>query len=183
MRGQDDATLLARVASGDLTALGELFDRYHLRVRRVLHRAGTADADLDDLVQATFLQLPKIARGFDGRASCAAWLCGIAVRLAARRQRSVARMLAAFAAFARSRASNTSDPEATASSREELTRFREALAGLSARKRDAFILVELEGFSAEEAGHALGIPSATVRTRVFHARAELRAAVKTWRAT
>jgi RNA polymerase sigma-70 factor (ECF subfamily) len=40
-----------------------------------------------------------------------------------------------------------------------------------------FVLVELEGLSAEEAARVLEIPAATVRTRLFHARHELQAAM------
>jgi DNA-directed RNA polymerase specialized sigma24 family protein len=40
-----------------------------------------------------------------------------------------------------------------------------------------FVLVELEGLTAEDAARALGIPAATVRTRLFHARRELQDAL------
>jgi RNA polymerase sigma-70 factor (ECF subfamily) len=41
-----------------------------------------------------------------------------------------------------------------------------------------FVLVELEGLSAEEAARALDIPAATARTRLFHARRELQEAME-----
>ncbi len=173
-----DAELVASVARGELGALGALFDRHQARVRRVLVRTG-AGPDADDLVQATFLELPKIARSFDGRDSSAAWLCGVALRLAARRRRSLGRLLRSVAAFGRTTPRlDTVDPERDAAAREEMRVFARALERLAPKKREAFVLVEIEGLAAEEVAAALGVPAPTVRTRLHHARAELREAMK-----
>jgi RNA polymerase sigma-70 factor (ECF subfamily) len=56
-------------------------------------------------------------------------------------------------------------------------RFARAFAGLSAKRREAFVLVTLEGLSGEEAAQALGVPVNTIWTRLHHARLELRAAI------
>jgi RNA polymerase sigma-70 factor (ECF subfamily) len=87
-----DAELLARVASGHLGALGELYDRYARDVWRAVRRSLPNDADVDDVVHATFLNLPRIAGAYDGRASCRNWLCGIGVRLAMRHRRGAGRL-------------------------------------------------------------------------------------------
>jgi RNA polymerase sigma-70 factor (ECF subfamily) len=70
------------------------------------------------------------------------------------------------------------DPESILAGREEFAIFARALSKLGRKKREAFILIEIEGFTAEEAGRALGVPPATLRTRLFHARGELRAAME-----
>jgi RNA polymerase sigma-70 factor (ECF subfamily) len=173
-----DAELLAQIASADLSALGALFDRHHARVERVLQRTGLNLADVDDVVQATFLEVPRIATTFDGRESCAPWLCGIAIRLGARRRRSLRRLFDHLTAWAKEAPSRDPvHPESVVASRQELAAFERALETLAPKKREAFVLVELEGFSAEEAGKALGVNGATMRTRLFHARGELRAAM------
>lgn len=51
----------------------------------------------------------------------------------------------------------------------------EAIASLSGAPREAFMLVEWLGFSAEEAGRVLGIAPGSVRSRVHRAKAALRA--------
>lgn len=51
----------------------------------------------------------------------------------------------------------------------------EAIASLSRGQREALMLVEWLGLNAEEAGRALGIASASVRSRVHRAKAALRA--------
>ena len=176
---RSDADLLAQIARGEVLELGELYDRYHRDVWRVLHRTMVSNADVDDLVQATFLALPKIAGSFDGRDSCRGWLCGIAVRLAARQRRGVGRWIRTLISFREvANEAPPPSPQAIASGRQELRALERALAKLGAKKRDAFVLVELEGLSNEEAARALEVPSATVRTRLFHARAELARALK-----
>ena len=175
---RSDGALLSLVHRGDLSALGELYDRYHADVWRVLHRVMSGGADVDDLVQATFLALPKIAGSFEGDGPCRGWMCGIAVRLASRQRRSLARWLGALTSFGQaSSAVSVRDPESHASEREDLRRFETALGKISPKKRDAFVLVELEGVAVEDAARALGVPVPTIRTRLFHARNELRAAM------
>lgn len=49
-----------------------------------------------------------------------------------------------------------------------------ALAPLSPRQRAAVVLIDLLGYSSEEAGDILGIRAATVRTHVARAHADLR---------
>jgi RNA polymerase sigma-70 factor (ECF subfamily) len=59
----------------------------------------------------------------------------------------------------------------------EGARAQRALSRLSAKKREVFVLVALEGMSGAEVANALHIPVATVWTRLHHARLELRAAL------
>lgn len=174
-----DAELLAGVASGHLGALGELYDRYARDVWRAVRRSLPNDADVDDVVHATFLNLPRIAGAYDGRASCRNWLCGIGVRLAMRHRRGAGRLQRMLGSFAQTFIGRkVSDPEQRASDNQELAVLNRALAQLSEKKRAVFVLVELEGLSAAEAATALEIPAVTARTRLFHARRELQQALQ-----
>jgi RNA polymerase sigma-70 factor (ECF subfamily) len=176
-----DAELLRLVAEHDIDALGELYDRYARDVWRVARRVlGGGGEDVEDLVHTLFLKLPDIARSYDGRAACRSWLCGIAVRISLRHRRSAGRFHKMLAAFAQtlSGTSRDGDPERRASDHEELARFERALRRLTAKKRAVFVLVELEGMTAEDAAVALEIPPATARTRLFHARRELHEAMR-----
>ncbi len=167
------------IADGDLACLGELYDRHAHGVWRAVSRTLAGSADVEDVVHATFLNLPRIAPSYDGRPECAGWLCGIAVRLSLRHSRGAGRfrrMLASFSYAVTAR--SPSDPERRASEQEEMTMFERALADLSAKKRAVFVLVELEGLTSEEVSKALEVPAATVRTRLLHARRELHAALK-----
>ena len=84
----DDA-LLAACAMGDAAALGALFDRHHAGVYRFIGRLSQTDpADLDDLVQTTFLTVQRSARKYRGRSTVRTWLFGIAVNVVRREARS-----------------------------------------------------------------------------------------------
>jgi RNA polymerase sigma-70 factor, ECF subfamily len=173
-----DPELLRGVAEGDLTCLGELYDRHSRGVWRAVSRALPGSADVEDVVHATFLNLPRIAPSYDGRPECGGWLCGIAVRLALRHSRGAGRFRRMLDSFSHAvTARSPRDPERSASEHEEVAIFEQALAGLSAKKRAVFVLVELEGLTSEEAARALEAPAATVRTRLLHARRELQAAL------
>jgi RNA polymerase sigma-70 factor (ECF subfamily) len=174
-----DAALLSSIAEGDLSALGEIYDRHASDVWRAARRMLGSGPDVDDVVQNVFTKLPQIAHSYDGRASARAWLLGIGARFALRHRRGVgrfARMLASLAPTVR--ASAGSDPEQQVTERRELQAFEAALEHLAPKKRAVFVLAELEGLTTEEIALALQIPPATVRTRLHHARHELHAAVK-----
>lgn len=174
-----DRELLVLVAEGDLGALGELYDRYARDVWRVARRLLGNDADAEDVLHAVFLKLPQIASSHDGRSNVRAWLIGICVRLSARHRRSAARFFNMISSFAQVAATTSrADPERELSSREELQQLESALSKLAPKKRIAFMLVELEGLSSDEAARALDVPAATIRTRLHHARRELDAALK-----
>jgi RNA polymerase sigma-70 factor (ECF subfamily) len=177
-----DPDLLRDIADGDLGALGALYDRYARDVWRAVHRTlgrGADQADVEDVVHTMFLKLPGIARAYDGRDSCRGWLCGIGVRIALRHWRGIRRFRRALSNFAETPTARApADPEQRATGNEALAVLGRALDRMSAKKRAAFVLVELEGLRPEEAARALEIPIATVRTRLFHARNELRLALE-----
>jgi RNA polymerase sigma-70 factor, ECF subfamily len=178
--GSSDAALLTAVAGGNLGALGVLYDRHARDVWRVLERVTNGANDVEDLVHTTFLKLPDIAESFDGRPSCKNWICGVAVRIALRRGRSVHRFARVLSRFAEAGAlgPRADDPESQAIHREQLGTIDRALRGLSPKVRAVFVLVELQGVDQEEVARALEIPAATVRTRLFAARQKLREAVE-----
>jgi RNA polymerase sigma-70 factor (ECF subfamily) len=177
-RPLDDAELLSGIAAGDLGALGELYQRYARDVWRAACRCVPDGIDAEDVVHATFMKLPAIAPSYDGRANCRSWLCGIAVRLAMRQRRGVGRLRRMLSVFAQEVVHLNRDPEQKASGNQGLAMIERALERLSEKKRLVFMLVELEGLSIDECAHALEIPPATVRTRLFHARRELQGAMR-----
>jgi RNA polymerase sigma-70 factor (ECF subfamily) len=172
-----DAELIARVRAGETSALGALFDRHHRDVRRVIARLGVSAADVEDVLQATFLAVMRASTSYDGRASAKPWLIGLAVMHVRRHRRSLSRLAARFRAWAREPASQPTTPEEEATTHERVERTRRALDALSTKKREVIVLVTVEGLSGEEAAAILGVPVATVWTRLHHARRELEAAV------
>jgi len=170
-----DPELLDRIARGNLGDLGILFDRYQADVRRHVGRLGVAAADADDVIQLTFLDVVRAAGSFDGRPSARTWLLGVATMVVRRHRSSAARVAARLVAWAREpRTASAPAAEDLFGLHEDAERARRALARLPAKKREVFSLVVLEGASGHDVARALGIPVATVWTRLHHARRELR---------
>lgn len=168
-----DAELLRRVASGEIDALGQLYDRHHEALGRFLARATTGADDVDDLLHSTFLTAAQAAKSYDGRAACRPWLIGIAVQLLRRRRHAVARLFATLASL-RLLGSAQTDPRATFEARGDVER---ALRRLSEPKRVTLLLAEVEGLSCQEIAEMLAVPIGTVWTRLHAARRELRRAL------
>jgi RNA polymerase sigma-70 factor (ECF subfamily) len=171
---ETDGALFAAMARGDLGPLGALFDRHNEAVRQFLLRAAPNEADVDDLVQETFLTASRAATGYDGRASALPFLIGIAVRLLRRRKRTFARLRALYEAFAFVPAPPSRTPEESTSSAQQEERLRQAIARLPDDRRITLVLVEYNGLTGAEAAEILGVPVGTVWRRLHEARNDLR---------
>jgi RNA polymerase sigma factor (sigma-70 family) len=170
-----DCDLLGRIAAGDLSSLGVLFDRYARDLRRFIERLGVPPGDVDDLVQASFLVVVDAARGFHGEHSARPWLFSLAANVVRRHRRSARRSVARLTAWARQQYEHAvPTPGDSFELREGSARFAQALSRLSPKKREAFVMVVMEGLSAEATAEALGVPIGTVWTRLHHARRALR---------
>ena len=165
-----DPELLARLASGQLGALGDLYDRYQEPVHTFIARATRDAHDVDDLVHATFLAAAQSAGRYDGRASCRPWLIGIAAQLLRRRHQSLARLVSVLSSLKHT-LHPPADPRPALQARTDLER---ALTRLSEPKRITLLMAEIEGLTCPEIAAALAIPVGTVWTRLHAARHELR---------
>jgi RNA polymerase sigma-70 factor (ECF subfamily) len=170
----DAPALMAAIAGGDLGSLGVLFDEHAADVRRFLARLGIASAELDDLVQETFLDVHRAAGRFRADAPLKPWLFGVAAMVARRHRRSFRRLVARMRRLVIHGVEESPPTPADEYDRKtRAARGRRALDALSPCRREAFVLVALEGMSGEQAAAALQIPVATVWTRIHHARREL----------
>ena len=169
-----EASELDVLRACDLPVLGHIYDQHHAAVRTFARRLLGDDA-AEDLVHDTFLTLPKALKRFNGESSLRTFILGVAVNHARHHVRGAARRRLAMARFAE-------EPVAAPRSQEEQSE-QQRLAGLLLRALDAlsfehrttFVLCEVEERSSPEVAQILGIPEATVRTRLHHARIKLRA--------
>jgi RNA polymerase sigma factor (sigma-70 family) len=167
----DDAPFVKAVASGDISALGVLYDRHYVAVRQFLRRVGLEEGEVDDVAQDVFLSLRACAGRFDGRSSARPLLLGIAARRSMRARDRIRRW--ARALLLSPSATPVARPDELLQRADEHRLFDAALGRISERKRVVFIMMEREGMSSREVADALGVPIGTVWTRLFHARAEL----------
>jgi RNA polymerase sigma-70 factor (ECF subfamily) len=174
-----DEALLAACGAGDAPALGALFDRHQAAVYRFLSRlAGTDVASLDDLVQATFLEVRAAARRFGGRAAVRTWILGIAANVVRHTVRSETRRKGMLLACARLPQADVPTPDRVAERHELLERLAVAIRSLSHDLRVAFVLCDLEEIPGAEVARALGIREGTLWRRLHDARRTLRDAIE-----
>jgi RNA polymerase sigma factor (sigma-70 family) len=169
-----DPEIMRRLAAGDSSALGELYDRHSHSIRRFLAQVTANAEDVDDLTHAAFLAAADIAGRYDGRPSCRPWLIGIAAQMLRRRKRRFARFRALLSSFGGSPPASV-DP---ARGFQERTDIGRALLAISEAKRVTFLMAEVEGLTCPEIAAALKIPIGTVWTRLHAARRELRLALE-----
>jgi len=139
---------------------------------------GGLDADLEDLTQEVFVVVRRKLATFDG-ANLAGWLYRIAQRTVAdyRRRAWFRRALFRPPQEPDPVQESASGPEADLEHKERCRLLVEILDQLSAKRRTAFVLFEIEGYSGEEIAALEGIPVNTVWTRLHHARKDFYAEV------
>jgi RNA polymerase sigma-70 factor, ECF subfamily len=187
----DDRQLIARVLSGGASARQEgeprgeharerelaereLFDRHVDRIHRLTYRLA-GDADLaQDFTQETFIRAFERLAEFRGDASFATWLHAIAVSVTLnglrRARRHGAREVALDEAAEVGRTPREAEPDLKA-------RLTRAIDGLPEIHRTVFIMHDMEGYTHEEIGRVLGIPTGTSKARLSYARRALREAL------
>lgn len=174
VRAEED--LVARLRSGDPRAVREAYDAHHAAVRAFARRL-VGDA-AEDLVQETFVTLPKAARRFRAESALRTFLLSIAVNHARHFSRAAARRRRLALAVAPEPRGSVPSPERDAGRRELATALARALDELPLDQKIAFVLCEVEEKSGPEAAEIADCPEATIRTRLFHAKRKLRELLK-----
>ncbi|MEO8184212.1 MAG: RNA polymerase sigma factor [Deltaproteobacteria bacterium] len=172
------ADVLERLRQGDSRALGEVYDQHHQAERAFAGRLLGDSTAAEDLVHEVFVTLPRAARRFRGESSLRSFLIGIAIQHARHHVRSASRRRAAFARLSAEPERAVRSPEASAAERRLLEAVQQALDELPLDQRVAFVLCDVEERSSVEAAELVHAPEATLRTRLFHARRKLRAALE-----
>jgi RNA polymerase sigma-70 factor, ECF subfamily len=172
-----DHELIAAVAAGDDTALRELFARHAPWLAARL-RAVLPPADVEDVLQETFLAIWQGAKNYRPEAAGAAWLWGIARRQAAQWLRRRGRAGELVAALAQAGAPTVVDPAEAALTRAELADAVEALGPPGAPEREVWRLVYVQDRPVAEVAELMGVPAGTVKSRAHRTRRMLRAALR-----
>jgi RNA polymerase sigma factor (sigma-70 family) len=169
--GPCDRDLLERFAqANDQEAFATLFRRHSEMVLGVCRRTLVGRQDAEDACQATFLLLSRKAGSARWQPSVANWLY-----LTARRVARNAR-LAAERRARRERAAaglRTTEPVDRMTGRELLETLDTELDRLPAAFRETLVLCYLEGLTRDEAATRLGVPAATVKSRLERGRKRL----------
>jgi RNA polymerase sigma-70 factor (ECF subfamily) len=153
----------------------QIYETWFHEVARWARALGSPEADLEDLTQEVFIIVERTLSRFDG-GNLPGWL----YRITARQVRDHRRRAWFRNLFLRPRdvvldelAQSGPTPAEAVERREQERQLFGLLEKLSARRRVAFVLFEIEGYSCEEIATLENVPVATVWTRLHHARKEL----------
>jgi len=167
-----DEMLLESIAAGEKAAMHVLYARHNVRVYRFILRIIGDTSVAEDLVSQVFLDVWRTAGQFEGRSQVSTWMLAIArfkalTALRNRRHEDIDQEEVLQIADAGDTPETAMDRSQTA-----LT-LRDAISQLSPAHREIIDLVYYHEKSVEEVGQIIGIPQATVKTRMFYARKHL----------
>ena len=167
-----DDMLVARIGEGDRLAMQTLFARHRTPVYRWLLRFVGNETLAEDLVSDVFLDVWRQASRFEGRSSVSTWLLAIArfKAISARRRRTDAELDESVESTV---ADTADDPAVVLEKKNRDEMLRAALTRLSAEHKEIIDLVYYHEKSVDECAQIIGVPSGTVKTRMFYARRKL----------
>ena len=178
-----DAELAHRVGSGDSAAFEILMRRYNRTLFRTARAILRDDAEAEDALQEAYLQAYQAIGGWRAEAKLSTWLARIVANEALMRLRKQARRAEIVPLQSSATLEGLNEipdtdmnktPEREAQ-RVEMRRLLEAqIDSLPDDYRAVFMLRAVEELTVEETSKVLGIPEATVRSRLFRARSLLR---------
>jgi RNA polymerase sigma-70 factor, ECF subfamily len=171
-----DAELLHRYAAGDDEAFAQLVRRHKDRLWAVALRTMRNPEEAADALQEALISAARRAPQYRGDAAVLTWLHRIVInacldRLRRNKVRAADplpddpdRVLAFVGG---------DDPEREAALREMRRDVIAALRQLNADQRAALVLVDMEGYSVDEAAEILGCAPGTIKSRCSRGRARL----------
>jgi RNA polymerase sigma-70 factor (ECF subfamily) len=164
-----DEALIGLIAEGDKRAMQVLYARHNVRVYRFIVRLTGNQTLAEDLVSEVFLDVWRQAEGFESKSQVSTWLLAIAryKALSALRRRTDEHLDDHMAETIEDTAE---DPETAINAKDRNSIVQKCLTQLSPAHREVIDLVYYHEKSVEEVAKIVGVPAATVKTRMFYAR-------------
>jgi RNA polymerase sigma-70 factor (ECF subfamily) len=170
----DDAALLRAHVNGDPDAFALLVARHKDRMWAVALRIMRNPEDAADALQDAYIAAFRRAASFRGESQVTSWLHRVVVNACLDRLRSVrlpeTKPLPENLDRSRKMGVITNDPLEI---KEQRSVAAAALGTLNADQRAALVLVDMEGYSVDEAAQILGCAPGTVKSRCARGRARL----------
>jgi RNA polymerase sigma-70 factor, ECF subfamily len=180
--------LAERIGNGDNAAFESLMRTYNGKLFRIARAILKDDDEAEDALQDAYLEAYRHVNEFRGGSELSTWLTRIVVNQALMRLRKEKRR-SSIVPFRTGASIDAESPEtqvpdtrsespSAAAIRAETRRILERrIDELPSSFRAVFIMREVEDMGIDEIAECLSIAPATVRTRLFRARALLRAAL------
>jgi RNA polymerase sigma-70 factor (ECF subfamily) len=169
---ESDAVLIAAWQRGEERAAAELVRRHGRTLARFLAGAGAPEADVDDLVQDTFIRAFRSIDRFRGACQFRTWLLTIGSNVLKDAGRRAAR--GKVIPLEEDLAAKGGDPHAEAEAGEAVERLRAELTRLPRMQREVFLLRAQQGLDYGEIAAALGTTEGAARVHYHHAQKRLK---------
>jgi RNA polymerase sigma-70 factor (ECF subfamily) len=177
----DDDELIAAMAGGDDAALRELFARHAPWLAARL-RAILPAAEVEDVLQESFLAIWRSARSYRPQGLAGGWLWVITRRQAAlwlrRRGPAGLSLTALVDDGGLPGAQETIDPAEAAVFRAELAAAVSALGPPGSTTQEVWRLMYVEDRTVTEVAGLMGVPEGTVKSRAHRVRQVMRAVLR-----
>jgi len=176
----DDQELMARLAKGEVSLLGELYLRYGKSVQRRLTCFVPAISldETEDLCQEVFISAYRAAPRYKESGKLTSWLLAIAAKKARAFKRKSFLRRHLLGRYKDQRKVDTIAPEASVESQIGLRQqFEQAFFSLAPSYREVLLMSAVEEMSGEEIAESLGIRVGAVWTKLHRARRAMRAAM------
>lgn len=169
-----DPALLALASEGDPRAIQALYDRFSPRVYAVVRRIAGDDDLAQDYAQEAWIRAIRALPTFRGDARFSTWLHRIAVNAALQALRNVESRKKREAPTADGAAPDHIAAPSPTGDVFLQRRLAQALDQLPDGMRRVLILHDVEGYTHEEIGDALGVTAGTSKSQLSKARAKMR---------
>ena len=172
----DDSTLMARLAAGNLQALGILYERHAGFVYRVAYRFLGNEEDARDITQSVFVTILQSARRYRPEARLTSWIYRIVVNRCFNQRSKASRRLRRFPGdrvVEQMPDDQKNQPDQLLDLARQKARLLAAISRLPRRQRMALILSRFEGQSYEQIAASLGCTKSSVESLLFRARRAL----------
>ena len=175
---QEDVELASLSKSGDLAPFNRLVERYRGQVFNLTARVLGDRAAAEDATQETFISAYQAIGRFRG-GSFRAWLFRIATNqsydyIRASRRRREDSLDQSMESPGFTPPASDASPEKEALRGELRAAIEHAILSLPPDQRTVLVLVDVQGFSYDEAAQAAGVSVGTVKSRMSRARARVR---------
>jgi RNA polymerase sigma-70 factor (ECF subfamily) len=182
---ESDSYLVERALDGDIAGFEKLVTRYQNKIMGYVGRMTNGDREeAEDITQEAFIKAYRSLDSFRGQASFSTWLYKIATNLCIDRARTRKRRPQQAYSLdepydkeddkgGREIADSRFEPSKGVERDEMRAIVRQTVADMPEKQRQVLIMCDLQGMAYENIAEVLSIPLGTVKSRIFHARADL----------
>ena len=179
-----DTQLVARALEGDLPSFERLVARYQNKIMGYATRMLSNREEAEDVTQEVFIKAYRSMDSFRGESSFSTWIYRIATNLCIDRLRKKKRSPQQAYSLdepmdkdeekgGREIPDTSTEPTRAVEKEELRQRVREMVAEMPEKLRAVLIMCDMQGMPYEDIAKVLNVPVGTVKSRLFHARADL----------